>query len=313
MAGKRHRINVNYKDANSSESNLYTNITSFADIPSRTSMWDKEICKSLMIQFINADKVNEIIVPALNLEKEYDTLILDGWNRDNFLYSNRKSIIEDNDGNIRPQTVSTIIHKIRAILINENSTSIREVKIDAFVLSLLVYLGFDKYPLIIYPQCDYTAAVAHNCSITSKIEFIVSKEDQYIVLIAEDKHPGGISEVTDWCEPQIAGEIFVTAFHNIYMGNQSDNYTVTYPLIIYAVRIDGTKFTFYKAEVSRKYLKECSTSLPYTDNLIVKRFPPQEDESPDIARKLNAWDFCNQSERINILKTLKALHDSNLL
>jgi len=152
-----------------------------------------------------------------------------------------------------------------------------------------------------------------HCSITSKIKFIVSKEDQYIVLIAEDKHPGGISEVTDWCKPQIAGEIFVTAFHNIYMGNKSDEYTVTYPLIIYAIRIVSTKFTFYKAEVSRKYIKECSTSLPHTDSLIVKRFPQQEEERSDIARKLNAWYFCQQLDCINILTTLKALHDLSLV
>jgi len=160
MSLKRPRSDVNYKDPESSESDLYTSIISFSDIPSRTSMWNKEICKSLMIYFINASNINEIIVQASNLENEYSTLVLDGWNKDTFVHSNRNSIVHSTDGKIRPQTVSTIIHKIRAIIRNENSTSIREVKIDAFILSLLVYIGFDKYPLIIYPQCDYTAAVA---------------------------------------------------------------------------------------------------------------------------------------------------------
>ena len=157
---------------------------------------------------------------------------------------------------------------------------------------------------------DRTVADGHK--ITSKIEFVVSKEDQYIVLIAEDKHPGGISEVTDWCEPQIAGEIFVTAFHNVYMGNRDNSYTIYYPLYIYAVRIVATKFTFYKAEVSRDYLRECSTKLPTSHFIKIKRYPQQEEGSRDMARKLNAWDFCNEEERILILKTLKGLRDSNL-
>ncbi|CAO3654364.1 unnamed protein product [Cunninghamella echinulata] len=137
---------------------------------------------------------------------------------------------------------------------------------------------------------------------------MVTKDDSYIVLIIEDKHIKNISESDDWSEPQIAGEIFGAAFHN-----KSLSYTkkITYPFNIYAIRVIGTKFTFYKSIVTREYIKETETGLPKTNKLEIRRFPSQPSVFPNQDKELAALDFTNENDRIVILSILKTLYEIN--
>lgn len=83
----------------------------------------------------------------------------------------------------------TIITKIKSALVNEISGErIREAKVNPFITPLLYFLGFDDYPFLTHPQYNYSAYVnGGNHKITSKVEFIVTKYNTYIVLIVEDK------------------------------------------------------------------------------------------------------------------------------
>src|SRR4051812_48944272 len=96
---------VDYRETRTSDSDPYIEILSFDHIPTRTSSWDREICKSLMIEYVNAESIDEIVSPTGELSGEYKTLILDGWDRDTFMTADRQSIKTDSQGCIRPGMV----------------------------------------------------------------------------------------------------------------------------------------------------------------------------------------------------------------
>ena len=82
------------------------------------------------------------------------------------------------------------------------------------------------------------------------------KNDMLIILIVEDKHPFDVYELKDWSEPRIAGELLGAGFHNMQLSSlySLDRSPIKYPIYINAIRVVGTKFTFYKAIITREYL-----------------------------------------------------------
>lgn len=93
----------------------------------------------------------------------------------------------------------------------------------------------------------------------------------------------------NWEEPQIAGEIFGSAHHNgtLYRGK-----AIAYP--------------FYKTAVGEEYLDECQNEgLPTRNRMVIKRYP--KDANP-----YNAWDFCDENDRLKILKMLKSIESKSI-
>jgi hypothetical protein len=296
---------INYKENSSSydSDEMAIDIDHLNLIPSQTSKWNKEHVNSLNIKYINSNKLLEIINPSnINNNINYKNLILPKWNKQKFLISDNEDYKD-----IKIPKVITIIRKIKNVLINELSSTSRETKVDSFVMTLLDYLGFDEEPFLMHPQYDYSVKLDDNKhKISSKVEFMITKEDKYIVLIVEDKHPKNVSELSDWSEPQIAGEIFGAAYHNVSM-----NIKQNYPFNIYAIRIIGTKFTFYKATIERNYLIEAQKKLPTKNNLQIKRYPYQTESNEKEGRVLNALDFTIENDRKIILEILKSLYEIN--
>lgn len=244
-------------------------------ISANTSHWTKENCIALKILYVNASDISEIIMTS-QLDDHYKQLELKGWDRLASDYPSRK--------------IATIMRKVANVLRNEQKD---HKKVDSFLMSLLEYLGFDDDPLLMHPQYDYSTFINNDRKITSKVEYMITRGDAYVVLIVR-----GVSELTDWSEPQIAGAIFSSAYHNVSINGLS------YPFNIYAVRVVSTKFTFYKAMVTRKYLEECVHGLPIRNMLDIKSYPPTENHT------LNGWDFADEQDRIRILETFKGLRDS---
>lgn len=245
-------------------------------ISSNTSRWTKENCIALKILYVNASDISEIIMTS-QLDDHYKQL--EGWDKQRNDYPSRK--------------IATIMKKVANVLQEDHR------KVDSFLMSLLEYLGFDDDPLLMHPQYDYSTFMGNDQKITSKVEYMVTRGDAYVVLIAR-----GVSELTDWSEPQIAGAIFASAYHNVTING------LAYPFNIYAIRVVSTKFTFYKAMVTRKYLEECVHGLPIRNILEIKRYPPQPPATENQKYTLNAWDFADEQDRIRILETFKGLRDS---
>ncbi|KAI9305041.1 hypothetical protein BJ944DRAFT_265886 [Cunninghamella echinulata] len=303
----RKRVRIDYKELSSAEE-MTIDIEHLSQIPTQTSLWENEHVTALNIEYINVRDINEIIQPSdLTEEDNFKNLILKDWKKDEFLLSNDYF---KNNKDIKDKKMLTVLKKIRRVLGQEVfGHHIKETQVDSFMTSLLYYLGFDDDPLLIHPQYDYSVYIDKGRhKITSKVEFMITKDDAYVVLIVEDKHLKNVIDNNNWSEPQIAGEIFGAAFYNKSLITQQP---VRYPFDIYAIRVIGTKITFYKSTINRDYLVEVETKLPINHKLVIQRFPQQLDPLPNQDMKLPALDFANENDRIVILSILKSLYKNN--
>lgn len=193
--------------------------------------------------------------------------------------------------------VKTLIGKIKKVFLSEEE-SITEVIVDGFMESLLNILGFDDYPCFLYPQYDYSAKIGQNSrSIKAKPDFSVISESDKIMLVIEDKIVTNAVYSNNWKEDQVMGELFA-AVHHIVTKSRTK---ITYPVIVYAVRVIGTKFTFYKASATLEYIKESAKlGMSIENEMVVQRCPRVEDDPS----QLTAYNICDKDDRMQILKCL---------
>jgi hypothetical protein len=276
----------------SDDEGLYTLISNPVDIHRKTSAWNEHDQSSLRIYFENARDENDIVTQVDKLDNLFANLTLSGWDRDRFLRTtyNEYSKIQD-------KRAVTIMKKISSIVKLENANAI---KVDTFMLSLLTYLDFDSDPLSMHAQYEYMVELSSECRITSIVEYMITKSSDngdHVILFIEDKHKKNVSDLRDWEEPQIAGEIFSSAHHNAVTAGD-----VHYPFDIFAVRVVGTIFTFYKTTVYKEYLKECqSGGLPMHNKMVIKRYPQGANPYN------NHWDFCDEQDRNKILRMMQSI------
>ncbi|CAO3635994.1 unnamed protein product [Cunninghamella echinulata] len=278
-------------------------IEHLSQIPTQTSKWENEHVIALNIEYKNVENIDEIIQPSdLTEEDNFKKLILKNWKKEEFLLTDEYINEKEKD-----KKILTIIKKIRTVLGQEMyGDYIKVTQIDSFVTSLLFYLGFDDDPYLTHPQYDYSIYLDDGqCKITSKVEFMITYNDAYVVLIIEDKHYNNVSVTNDWSEPQIAGEIFGAIFHNIKLSTRKQK---EYPFDIYALRIINTKITFYKTTFNLDYVREVETRLPIKHKLEIKRFPQQLGSLPNKSKILSSLDFTIDNDRFVILSLLKSLY-----
>lgn len=142
-----------------------------------------------------------------------------------------------------------------------------ESKTDTFVDYVLREIGLADYPLTLKLQPLYEFVVRHK-RISSVYDFSVEK-DGTLLLVEEDKHIRNVSPGSAWGEYQIAGEVLAGAYSNYIRDSKPSN--------IIAMRVIGTRFTFYHSTVPLHYLDSLAVGLPDTD-VIVTRYPPQSVE-----------------------------------
>lgn len=257
-----------------------------------TSYWKKETSKLLKIEPKDCD-INDIFPNDMSLFDEMKQLLLPEWENSNWLINIDLKLL-----NV-PNKIKTLIGKIKYIYASQSL--MKEVYVDGFMDSFLHILGFDDYPCFMYPQYEYTMEMGEvEQSISAKSDFSVLTENHKMVIIIEDKTMNNASYSNNWKEDQILGELFV-AIHNTV--ENSKNIKLTYPLNIYAIRIVGTLFTFYKTIASLEYIKESSKGFPKNTSMIVQRYPEVKDDPSG----LTAYDICNKNERRNILKCMSSI------
>jgi hypothetical protein len=276
-----------------SESDVYSEIVSVEDIPIQTSKWNEEHRKAMMIEFIDADQAGDLVELVNDYPETWG--IFSEWDRIKF----RNVGITDLD-NIFDKKLATIASKASRIISKEESKqSVREAEVDSFVMSLLEYVGFDEWPFQTELQHKYTFSVPDpdGKQFSSTVDFLIHVREERAVLIVEDKHLGNVGFLSEWSEPQIAGEILAFAFSNIPQ---------KYPIVVHVIRVVGTRFTFYKACVEKNYMKELSIAgiprIKANVRLEVLRYPSQSEDTT-----LNAWDLCNSEDRHNTLLMLYSL------
>ena len=150
-----------------------------------------------------------------------------------------------------------------------------ESKTDTFVDYVLREIGLADYPLTLKLQPLYELIVRHK-RISSVYDFSVEK-DGTLLLVEEDKHIRNASPGSAWGEYQIAGEILAGAYSNYIRHSR--------PSDIIAMRVIGTRFTFYHSSVPLDYLDSLAIGLPETDVTVI-RYPSQVTEKIGLDYKI---------------------------
>ncbi|CAH1766281.1 4961_t:CDS:2 [Entrophospora sp. SA101] len=138
----------------------------------------------------------------------------------------------------------TLAEYISEILLKEYAEAGKRERVtDSFVNFLLGVLEFNEYPFSLRLKADFD----------------------------EDKHIKNVDKLTWWGEFQIAGELYVN--HLEIKGRY-------YVQTLFAIRVIGTRFTFYKAEIGFNYLNSLPNGFP-GNSMYIYRYPGRNNQSRD--------------------------------
>ena len=224
------------------------------------------------------------------LNDEAMQLTIPEWKNGNWL------LAEDISSMKHANRVKSLIAKIREVYIA--STTISEMYVDGFMSTLLQILHFDDYPCLLYPQYTYSTKIGpRNHTVNAKSDFSVLYNKHQILLVIEDKTTSNANLTNNWKEDQVIGELFV-AVHK----------AEEFPASVYAVRVVGTLFTFYKAIATEEYILETAKQgFAVKSNMTVQRYPPVKKST-----QLTAYDICNVDDRRSILECMCSIRNSTV-
>ncbi len=268
----RKRPNIDYRE--------HDNI-----IPS-TSYWKKDITSALKIESVDCS------LQAMfgEISQNCESLILPEW-------KNGEWLVNVNIDNLKTSNkIKTLIAKIKYVYIAQST--MREMYVDGFMDTLLHILEFDDYPCLMYPQYEYFADIGDdNHHIVAKSDFGILTQNHKMVIVIEDKTMENAKYSNNWKEDQVLGELFVAVHDTVR--NHKD---ITYPINIYAIRVVGTLFTFYKTIADIEYVKETLRGFPENNSMTVQRHPIVADDP-----NLTAYDICDSNGRNQILKCMSSI------
>lgn len=189
----------------------------------------------------------------------------------------------------------TLVKEVKDVYDAKNR--LYETYINDYVDTLLHNMHFHSYPLHINAQRRYEIKIRNdNVTVVAIPDFVVTSYESKMMIIIEDKTMHNATYGNRWKEDQVMAEIFVAA-HNLKITDTQD---------IYAVRIIGTLFTFYKATVTDDYIRESLRGYPIKEHMHVLRFP----EPGDDLYTINALDFCKSEQRKVIIHYLSKIKQS---
>lgn len=269
---KRQRKEINYKEDNIPDEEY--------KIPSETSEWDEVDLVYFNVKFENLDLI------ANSLPDLYENLVPKEWNEEEIIHADIASLSSKS---------RSIIKGLRAIIGIERNDNNKEVEVDSFINSLFNKLEFNDDPYKIFSQYKCSINIQKRKIIT-KPDFVISK-DGIITIIIEDKHRFNANVYNSWGEYQLVGEIIICAH---YIASTKEKIK---PTVINAIRVVGTSFTFYRTEISSKYILETYKSKP-KDNLIIKRYPPKGSFD-----EITALNFCRSEDRLKIFNMIYSLYE----
>ena len=183
----------------------------------------------------------------------------------------------------------TLVDEVKTVYDANNNLS--EYYVDTYVSTLFHIMKLNDYPLSINAQHILEVDIGeHEEPIISVPDFIIRSRKSKMLVVVEDKNANSAKYVNQWKENQVMGEIFVAA-HNMKISKPSE---------MYAIRIIGTLFTFYKVFITPEYIKESLLGPPITHYMDVHRYP-----SPgESVYQINALDFCILEHRKMIIEYL---------
>ena len=280
------------------ESQSIKKTQTISNLPCLTTNFTPVNRYSLRINFDNATGPDYLFDLVEDI-KEHENLLIKGLNRSELRLIDERLDISDT---LNKDERSIALYLNKVILHDPLKINIRESFTNNFVNYLLNKLEFNRYPLILNAQPKYCFEV-QAIKVTGRPEFSAEKNEELKVLfLDESRHLTNLKLATEFAECQIAGEILCAAYTN-YAYPLSP--TVLKDQVIYAVRIIGTRFTFYKANVSKTYLYALADgNLEPDNNVTIFRYPSNENKET-----LYGYDYSNNLHRIIILKLLVSLRE----
>ncbi|CAG8741993.1 3607_t:CDS:2 [Rhizophagus irregularis] len=234
-------------------------ITRQVSDPTRTRDYKDDI-RILNATFIPASNENEVI-PAVETTNFLRTYIMQNitcvtLERCDFDVGNINS-----DGHVK-----TFFYKLHQVVMNAGlDVGMKESKTDSLVTHLLYRaIDFDNWPLAVKVKEKYKIKVSDK-KIMAIAEFVIEKQGVAMTIIVE--HLENVDVTTDFGEAQILAKILAVA--NVNTKEKVTNQT------LFTVRVISTYVTFYKATISKAYLKEIRKGLPKRRSIEIQRWPGQ--------------------------------------
>ncbi|RHZ84394.1 hypothetical protein Glove_82g5 [Diversispora epigaea] len=253
--------------------------------------------EALNIYYKNVYSENEILDPLPEDYKINNDLLVGNLTNEDLMSAVSGSYILEKLNN---RTERNLAKYLNDVIINDRlATGTRETFTDTFVNYLFKKLEFDEEPLLMRLQPDFSFTVSEK-DISAKVEFSIVKE-KVILCIDEDKHIRSLRAKTEYGESQISAEILACAFTNF---NNADSLTFRMDQTIYAMRVIGTRFTFYKAFLSSDYFESLKHGFP-PENLTttIFRFPPNDKAT------FYGYNYADKDHRCLILDLLFRLKE----
>jgi hypothetical protein len=242
----------------------------------KTSDWDKSIVDIMKINITdnNIFDIKHDHVDPLNISD-------DEW----------KGQIDIKSLVLSPE-YKTLARELKRVY--DSNNNLAEHYIDTYIDTLLHILEFNHYPLSINLQHRFEIKVGDEVYLTSIPDFVVMSEESRMLIVVEDKNTKNASNFNQWKENQIMGEIF-TATHAMKIEKDIN---------IYAVRVIGTLFTFYKAMITLDYISDTAgPKVPLNYGISVYRYP-----SPgNLPYTIKALDICKVNDRTIILEYMNLI------
>ncbi|EXX61717.1 hypothetical protein RirG_168600 [Rhizophagus irregularis DAOM 197198w] len=230
------------------------------DLPHYASNFTEDDIRILNATFIPASNENEVI-PAVETTNFLRTYIMQNitcvtLERCDFDVGNINS-----DGHVK-----TFFYKLHQVVMNAGlDVGMKESKTDSLVTHLLYRaIDFDNWPLAVKVKEKYKIKVSDK-KIMAIAEFVIEKQGVAMTIIVE--HLENVDVTTDFGEAQILAKILAVA--NVNTKEKVTNQT------LFTVRVISTYVTFYKATISKAYLKEIRKGLPKRRSIEIQRWPGQ--------------------------------------
>jgi len=276
-----------------------THVQDFSQLADSTAYFRRADVTSLSIKYKDAEKIEDFQHPVVSMPPE-ETFLSDMSGE--VILSSIK-----NPSALDPlsREEKTLASLLAYVLVNEEVVrGTEESRTDSFVDGLLRMLDFDKYPLMMQLQPLYRLLI-YGKDISSKFDFGISK-DKRVVLIDEDKHIRNIGPSVAWGEYQIAGEMLVASGDNYQKTGQAGH-------TVFAIRVIGTGFTFYKTNASEEYLYSLGQGSP-EGSMIILRYPPWSSANTEATQRNPIYPFPNldfsvPSERRQVISILLSIRD----
>ncbi|RMZ98308.1 hypothetical protein BpHYR1_017538 [Brachionus plicatilis] len=270
-------------------------------LPNISTMFTPAHLETLGIQFENTQDIEQFFDLKLELyDFDESLMILNLIRHDLRTLDERPELLNELTDN--EKTIGLLLNKV--IAHDPLKVSIRESFTSNFLNYLLIKLGFAQYPLLMYSQPKYSLEF-EGLKMTGKPEFSIENRSQIkCIFVDENRHLTNIKIATEFSECQIAAELTAAAYTS-YASPASSS--MLKDQTVFAVRVIGTRFTFYKAIFHKIYLESISSGnldLAQRHELNVYRYPPNDE-----TETLFGFDYSDNKHREIVLKLLIRLRE----